>query len=234
MKSSAVAGPHAWTVFREAFKAAPGRLLHDNSVNYVVLAIFSIIDGAAMRNYSTQEAINDPFPLTGLLGIPALYFTLAAAMRLRHPGYAMRARTAIALVIAHLFVFVITLAGLLLFIVPGVWICVRISLSAYIVALDSGGAGSVIDAIRESFRITDRYFWQTATLFLWEVLLLGLPLTLLYGAAIAAFVANHKSAYYFAPVLMLASVYGIQVVNLATLEWTVQLRVPRDASLPAP
>lgn len=224
-------GPHPWAVFRGALAAAPARLAHDNFINYILLAIFAVIDGAIMRNDSYQDALNNPFPLTGLLGAPAFYFTLAAAMRLRKPGYAMRAVSVISLLVANVLIFIMTLAGALVFIVPGVWIGTRISLAPYVLALDGSAAGYATEALRTSWRLTEGRFWQTATLFLWQILFLALPLALLYAAAIEAFRSVHQSAYYFAPLLLLAGVFCVQVSNLAMLEWTAQLRAGRE-SLP--
>lgn len=214
-------------------------MAHDNFINYLLLAIFSVIDGANMRNYTYDDAINNPFPLTGVLGLPAFYFTLGAAMRLRNPKYAMRLATAFGIFVTNLLVFLITLVGALLFIIPGIWAGTRVSLAPYIFALQDGSNLGAAEAVRESWRLTEGRFWQTIALFLWLILLLALPLTAIYAAAIAAFLTAHITAYFFAPFLLFASVFCVQVSNLALLEWTVRLSEPRlgapaDEDVPVP
>lgn len=227
-----VSAPDPWRVVSAAFVEAPRRIARDNFVNYLLLAIFSVIDGANMRNYSYDEAINNPFPLTGLLGLPAFYFTLAAAMRLRNPQFAMRFTHAFGIFYTNLMVFLITLIGAFAFVVPGIWAGTRVSLAPYLVSLQDGSTLGGIDALRESWRITEGCFWQTVSLFLWLILLLALPLAAVYAAAIAAFLTAHISAYFFAPFLMFASVFCVQVSNLALLEWTVRLRECAELTTP--
>lgn len=236
-----VSAPDPWVIVRDAFIEAPRRIARDNFVNYLLLAIFSVIDGANMRNYTYDELINNPFPLTGILGLPAFYFTLAAALRLRNPKYAMRLTQAFRLFVTNLLVFLITLAGALLFIIPGIWAGTRVSLAPYIFALqDEAASIGAAEAVRESWRLTEGRFWQTVALFLWMILLLALPLTALYAAAMAAFLSAHVSAYFFAPFLLFASVFCVQVSNLALLEWTARLaqlpdlRTATDEDVPVP
>lgn len=215
--------PDAWMILRDAWREAPRRIASDNFINYVLLAIFSVIDGANMRNDTRDEAINNPFPLTGLLGYPVFYFALAAALRLRNPAFAMRIGHAFGIFLANLMVFLITLAGMILFIVPGIWAGTRVSLAPYVVAGKDGSTLGATEALAESWRLTEGCFWQTLVFFVWLILMVALPLALLYFVALLVFFSAHITAYFSAPVLMLATVVCVQVSTLALLAWTEAL-----------
>ena len=212
-----------WPVVRDALLAAPRRIAADGFVMYLILAIFAVIDGALMRNDTYEQVVGNPFPLTGILGLPAFYFTLAAALRMRDPAFAMRPMHALRIFLANLWVFVITLCGTVAFIIPGVWLGTRVSLAPYAVALEGEKAMWSTDAVARSWQLPEGYFWPTVMVFLWLVLLLGIPFALLEAAAIAAYLSVHRSAYYFAPLLMFAGIFCSQVTNIAMLEWTSQL-----------
>ena len=212
-----------WAVVRDALLAAPRRIAADGFVSYLILAIFSVIDGALMRNDTYEQVLGNPFPLTGILGLPAFFFTLAAAMRMRDPAFAMRPMHALRIFLANLWVFVITLCGMFAFIIPGVWLGTRVSLAPYAVALEGDAPMWSTQAVAESWGLTEGYFWPTVMVFLWLVLLLGIPFALLEAAGIAAYMSAHRSAYYFAPLLMFAGIFCSQVTNIAMLDWTSQL-----------
>jgi|GEM_PF-5560574 len=226
--------PRAWPFLRNAFGRAGYIIVHDNLTAYIILAIFSIIDGALMRNYhySAKELFSNAYPLTTWLAIIALYFTLAAAMRVRKPEYRMSIVEAFGVTVSYLLVLIATVIGLFCLIVPGIWISTRLALAPFCYILDPGEAPySGLDAIAASWRLTKAHFWPTMWLLLLQALLLVVPSILIEALALVVFQRSHFSAYFSAPLFLLVNVYVWQVLCLSSIDWTLELR-GREQALP--
>jgi len=97
--------------------------------------------------------------LQGLLSSISWYFALAIAMRLVHPDFRMRARMAVRLTFTGCAWTFMIFLGLLAFVVPGIWVGVKLSLAPYVVALEDC---LVSEGLGRSWKVTDDRFWQTA------------------------------------------------------------------------
>ncbi|MDQ6930795.1 MAG: hypothetical protein M3126_09050 [Candidatus Eremiobacteraeota bacterium] len=222
-------------VIREALSRAGPIIFCDNFVAYLILAIFSVIDGALMRNYkyTGTDLLSNAYPLSAWLSAIAFYFTLAAAMRRTNPAYKMTLVTALGVTSTVLLALIGTAVGLLCLIVPGIWIGTKLSLAPYTYALRAVPSSSA-DALTESWALTTGYFWPTASLALLQILFAFVPVFLLSIGALALFSRWHFSAYFTAPALLFVNVFFSQVSNLALLEWTSILRAQKNVPVPAP
>ncbi|GAC1505405.1 MAG: hypothetical protein NVS1B14_10960 [Vulcanimicrobiaceae bacterium] len=229
--------PDPWRVLRGAFARAGSLVLRDNFVSYLILAIFSVIDGALMRNftYRGKDLLDNSFPLSAWLSVIAFYFTLAAALRARDPSYKRTVSKAFGVTTTFFISLLATVVGMLFLIVPGIWVGTKLSLAPFAYSLAKHGpAGTATDAVSESWNLTTGYFWPTVGLALLQILLAFLPPFLLLLAALAAFERSHFSAYVSAPLLIFVNVYFTQVNALALLEWTSELRAYKSVPEPAP
>lgn len=73
------------------------------------------------------------------------------------------------LVVGTFIYFIITILGLFAFIIPGIIIGARLSFYCFLIVYDNYPA---VDALKESYRITEGYTWQIANPFL----LIGIPI----------------------------------------------------------
>lgn len=216
-----------WHSVRFAFTRAGRLIISDNLLAYIILAIFSVIDGALMHDYTYtgKDLFDNAFPLSAWLAVIAFYFTLGAAMRERDPSYKMTPGSAFGITTAFLLSLLATVLGMLCLIVPGVWIGTKLSLAPYLYAVrPAQTAYAATDAVVESWNLTTGVFWPTCVLSLWLVLLAVLPWILLTIGALALFERSHVSAYFSAPLLLLVNIYLIQVSGLAMLDWASRLR----------
>ena len=232
------ASPRPWLVLRRAFPLAARIVTSDNVTAYLILAIFAVIDGALMRNYTYtgRALIENAYPLTTWLIIVAFYFTLAAAVRVRDARYRMPLVTAFGVTVSYLLVLMATFAGLFCLIVPGIWIGTRLALAPFCYVLDPGESPySGLDAIASSWRLTAGHFWSTLYLLLLQMVFLALPLIGIELLALAFFTRSHASAYFSAPLLVFCNVYVWQVTAVSTLDWVLELRahdrIPKPTSV---
>lgn len=211
-----------WPVLRRALARAHRLVVTDNLTAYLILAIFAVIDGALMRNfsYTGRALLENAYPLTTWLMMLAFYFTLASAIRVRNPAYRMTLLTAFGVTVSYLLFLIATVAGLFFLIIPGIWIGTRLALAPFCYALDPGESPySGLDAIASAWRLTSQHFWPTLWLLGLQALLLVLPLTAIQLLALALFEHSHFSAYFSAPLLLVLTVYVLQVITLSMLEW---------------
>ena len=222
-------------VIRDAFIAAGPLIISDNFVAYLILAIFSVIDGALMRNYkyTGTDLLSNAYPLSAWLCAIAFYFTLAAAIRRTNPTYKMTLVSALGVTSTFLLAFIGTVLGLLCLIVPGIWLGTKLSLAPFAYALRPMPYSSA-DALTESWTLTTGYFWPTAGLALLQILFAFLPAFLLSLGALALFSRSHFSAYFTAPALLFVNVFFTQFSNCALLQWTSVLRAQQRVPIPTP
>lgn len=209
-------------MLRRALAGAGRLVVTDNVTAYLILAIFAVIDGALMRNdTSTGRALlENAYPLTTWLMMLAFYFTLASAMRVGNPAYRMTLVSAFGVTISYVLFLIAVLAGLLCFVIPGIWIGTRLAFAPFCYALDTGDSPySGLDAIASSWRLTGAHFWATFWLLALQAIVLALPLAAIELLALALFQRSHFSAYVTAPLILILTVYVLQVITLSMLEW---------------
>ena len=119
------------------------------------------------------------------------YASLANAVRLTNPHYAMTSEHVLRLIGLNIVYGIAVEIGLLLLIVPGIYIANKWSLSSLIAVKEDAG---VTDAMRRSWHLTDPFFWPT------------LGFNILSGLAVAAvaFVG------YFMMLFVFVSLFGFQ------------------------
>lgn len=161
------------------------------------------------------------------IGVIAALYTTIVSVRfyyraLERPlfDFAFSARVFFTLLIAQLVALVVTVVGLALLLVPGVWIGIRLSLLSYPVVVEELG---LVASLRRAWRVTDGRFWivlrfRLATLvpflvfgFVLAVLALAARMTsgtvaLVFGLAFAAALVVLALVYVLlvGPVLSLA------------------------------
>jgi len=178
----------------------------------------------------------------------AVYWSCAAyanAARLERPEYRMNASTVLTLIAASFFGGLATEFGLFLFVVPGIWIGNKLSMTAIAAVLDDLPLGLAFD---RSWRAIEGQFWTTLgfNVVVWlamlgvtvagYAILLGLVALVSTGFPSTEFTGWSSfspimSALFGAGVLLytLAICLTYQMHAIAQLHWYRALQVPRPA-----
>jgi hypothetical protein len=115
-----------------------------------------IIAAAAIVLSAINFAIGECIGI--LLAVYWYYHSLANAVRLVDPGFAMKAEHVLRLIGINFVYGICVEVGFLLLIVPGIYIANKWSLSSLIAVKENTGA---FDALSRSWAVTDAFFWPT-------------------------------------------------------------------------
>jgi uncharacterized protein UPF0259 len=117
------------------------------------LAIVAVVAiGSSAINFAIGECIG-----IGLL-VYWYYHSLANAVRLVDPAFAMKAEHVLRLIGINFVYGICVEVGFLLLIVPGIYVANKWSLSSLIAVRENTGA---FDALSRSWAVTDAFFWPT-------------------------------------------------------------------------
>lgn len=133
------------------------------------------------------------------------YYSIAAAVRTVNPSYRMTVGQFFGFFGYQILTGLLTFIATIFFIIPGLWIGIKVSLAPYIYAITNGEP----DAIGKSWNLTTGYYWHT--LGFTVLLALGVFAAILVGELIAFLPAGRFPA---------AMIIGLPVA-VAVIAWTM-------------
>lgn len=156
----------------------------------------------------------------------AIFFVIPAAVRTLRPQFNMTILRVLGVIGIGLAVTVAVEIGLLLLIVPGIWVGVKLSQATWTYLIADGK-----NPFGESWEITTGHFWESLAFFVLlaivtlvaEIFLVFFPLAIAYYIPAGAVV--------FVPAGFLGYVYVCNVSLLGQMRWMLELR---GLNVPAP
>lgn len=191
-----------------------------------IIAVAAIVLSAI--NFAIGECIGI------LLAIYWYYHSLANAVRLVDPGYAMTADHVLRLIGINFLYGICVEAGSLLLLIPGIYIANKWSLASLIAVRENTG---VFDALGRSWKVTDPFFWPTlgfnilSGLGVFGIAIIGYLLMVFVWVALGADLQTTAQLWVSAGgvrgmafaaglmVYMLAIAYTYQAKDIAMLNW---------------
>jgi hypothetical protein len=160
-----------------------------------------------------------------ILGAIAMFFVMPAVARTVRPEFVMTVGRVFGIIGVLIALGVVVEIGLILLIVPGVYMLVKWSQAVWTYVLGEGA-----NPFGESFEITKGHFWDT----LGFALLLGtavvVPLAVVFVCAAAIAGAVPFLAVVLSPIAFLAYVFVIHVLRLGEMRWMLALRELRPGA----
>jgi hypothetical protein len=193
---------------------------------YAVLAILAAVCGTfvpfaqGIGNFPVEavrlELLVQP---PNILGAIAMFFVLPAVARTVRPDFVMTVGRVFGIIGVLIALGVVVDIGLILLIVPGVYMLVKWSQTVWAYVLREGK-----NPFGESFEITKGHFWHTLgfAVLLGIAILVPLAVVFLLAAAIAG--AVPFLAVVLSPIAFLAYVFVIHVLRLGEMRWMLALR----------
>ena len=193
---------------------------------YAVLAVLAAVCGIsvpfaqAVGNLPVDAVRLELFlQPTNILGAIAMFFVLPAVARTVRPEFVMTVGRVFGIIGVLIALGVVVDIGLILLIVPGVYMLVKWSQTVWTYVLGEGK-----NPFGESFEITKGHFWHTLgfAFLLGIAVIVPLAVVLVCAAVIAG--AVPFLAVVLSPIAFLAYVFVIHVLRLGEMRWMLALR----------
>lgn len=219
--------PDIWGIIAGAFRDAWPLMRKRMPVYYVLAALCALLSlgatawvrSVADPSVQTSLRIEAAFQPANLCAAIAAFFALAAAVRTVRPEFKMTFLTVLALIGISFVVGLASELGLILLIVPGVWVAIKLSQATWAYLLASGK-----NPFAESWEITTGHFWETFAFLIVLSLLVTLVMIVTYFLPAVVGYLVPFSLVILGPVAFLGYLYAYHVAILAEMRWMLELR----------